>query len=230
MVRNPVSRWFLINARKLLRPRRQGDYLVLTPPFFSRQRVLNRRTRAVRTYEMRGAEDVAVLHQVFMREDYALARLRSAKAIAARYEEILAAGRTPLIVDCGANIGLSAAYFSEQYPRARILAIEPEGANVAQARRNCPHANVELIEAAVSAEPGRGALVDPGLGSWGFRVQSDAAGAIRFVSIPELLARHPQAEPFIVKIDIEGHEKELFARNAEWADRFYVLIIELHDW
>ena len=44
-----------------------------------------------------------------------------------------------------------------------------------------------------------------------------------------ILRRHGGA-PFIVKIDIEGFEGELFSRNLEWLDRFYVLIIELHDW
>ena len=36
--------------------------------------------------------------------------------------------------------------------------------------------------------------------------------------------------PFIIKIDIEGHEKELFEKNIEWFDKFKIVIIEIHDW
>ena len=34
----------------------------------------------------------------------------------------------------------------------------------------------------------------------------------------------------LIKIDIEGHEKELFEKNIEWVSEFNFLIIELHDW
>ena len=33
-----------------------------------------------------------------------------------------------------------------------------------------------------------------------------------------------------MKIDIEGHEKELFENNTEWFDKFKIVIIEIHDW
>ena len=36
--------------------------------------------------------------------------------------------------------------------------------------------------------------------------------------------------PFIIKIDIEGFEEDLFSKNLEWVDLFPLLIIELHDW
>jgi hypothetical protein len=36
--------------------------------------------------------------------------------------------------------------------------------------------------------------------------------------------------PFIIKIDIEGFEKELFANNTKWIERSQVVIIEPHDW
>ena len=35
-------------------------------------------------------------------------------------------GKRPLIVDAGANIGASAAFFAMTYPTAKIVAIEPE--------------------------------------------------------------------------------------------------------
>jgi hypothetical protein len=40
---------------------------------------------------------------------------------------------------------------------------------------------------------------------------------------------HRKFTPFILKIDIEGFEKDLFSRNLAWIDKFPILIIELHD-
>ena len=36
--------------------------------------------------------------------------------------------------------------------------------------------------------------------------------------------------PFIIKIDIEGGEKNLFEKNVEWVEKFKIIIIEPHDW
>jgi FkbM family methyltransferase len=201
---------------------------VITPPFFRRQRVFNRHTRLVRRYEMRDAVDVEVLHQTFLEEQYRLKRLARFESIQRRYDALRHDRQMPLIIDCGANIGLSAAYFADQFPAAKVVAVEPEPGNVAQARTNCP--NAVLIQAAVSAQCGRGSVVDVGKGGWAFRVIDDRRGDVEFVSINELLERHAECAPFIVKIDIEGFESELFASNTQWVDRFALIIVELHDW
>ncbi len=41
-----------------------------------------------------------------------------------------------VIVDAGANIGLTAVYFANQFPTARILALEPESSNYALLCKN----------------------------------------------------------------------------------------------
>jgi len=224
-----TARWAIASVMKTLGPKSyRSDYLVLTPPFLRKQLVLNKRTRRVRGYKVRDDVDAAVLHQIFLDEHYRLDRLARAKCIFAKYDEIMARGAKPLIIDCGANIGLSAAYLAEQFPAAKIVAVEPQHENVVQGRGNCPA--VEFVEAAVASECGNGSLVDPGRGSWGFQVKSDPLGRIRFVSINELLEQRPDCEPFLIKIDIEGFEKNLFAKNLDWIDRFFVMIVELHDW
>ena len=53
------------------------------------------------------------------------------------------------------------------------------------------------------------------------------------MTVPEILAQYPSPagyRPFIVKIDIEGFESDLFAENTDWVNDFPVLIIEMHDW
>ena len=62
---------------------------------------------------------------------------------------------------------------------------------------------------------------------------SGAEGGVQGVTVPEILARYPKSGgylPFIVKIDIEGFESDLFAENTAWVDEFPILIIEMHDW
>ena len=36
--------------------------------------------------------------------------------------------------------------------------------------------------------------------------------------------------PFLIKIDIEGHEKKFFKSNTDWMRYFKFIIIELPDW
>ena len=51
------------------------------------------------------------------------------------------------------------------------------------------------------------------------------------VTVPELVARCGEgAELFIVKVDIEGFESDLFAANLEWLDQAAAVMIEPHDW
>ena len=134
------------------------------------------------------------------------------------------------------NIGLSAAYFARCFPAARILGIEPEAGNVALARRNCAangFSQVSFLQAAIASAPHKGgAVVDPGLGAWGFRVDPAAPGDLEFVSVDGLIEAPANAGlvPFIIKIDIEGFERDLFAANTGWIDRFHLLVVELHDW
>ncbi|HEY7772510.1 MAG TPA: FkbM family methyltransferase, partial [Marinagarivorans sp.] len=48
-----------------------------------------------------------------------------------------------VIVDAGANIGLAAIYFANQYPNAKIIAIEPEKGNFDQLTANTkPYPNI----------------------------------------------------------------------------------------
>jgi FkbM family methyltransferase len=55
----------------------------------------------------------------------------------------------PVIIDCGANIGLSALYFKQLYPKARIIAFEPDEEIFGYLKANVETfglADVELIK------------------------------------------------------------------------------------
>jgi FkbM family methyltransferase len=147
------------------------------------------------------------------------------------YEGIVRSKKIPLIIDCGANIGLASFYFSITYEASQILAIEPNEENFKQARIN-NSSSVRLFQSAVGNELGRADIVDPNLGNSGYRVQSSECGEIEMISINQILKDFPpnNYSPFIIKIDIEGFESDLFSKNIEWLAKFPIIIIELHDW
>ena len=182
-----------------------------------------------------GDSDKAVLQQIFAQRDYDLARLARHGDIRAEFQRITGSGRTPLIIDCGANIGASPVWFSQSFTEAQIFAVEPERHNYEILRRNCKaHQNIKCRNAAISCVNETVYVQkNPGAGSWAFRTIRDSGPsgtAVRAVSIESIEKLFPESELFLVKIDIEGGESRLFESNLEWIDRAMVIIIELHDW
>jgi FkbM family methyltransferase len=178
------------------------------------------------------AADSAVLHQIFVDQDYRFEQWAQGELVRRLYDRVAASGRTPLIVDAGANIGASAAWFGTIFPRARIVAIEPEPGNLELLRMNCARENFDIVAGAVGAEDGTMHLVDPGGGAWAFRVEREGDHPVPVYAIDTLLRRFDAAStfPLLCKIDIEGGEADLFAKNTSWVSRFALVIIELHDW
>ena len=184
-----------------------------------------------RAFRHRGTPaDRGVIAQMFETQDYSFARLQRGPELYSLYETMVADGRRPLILDLGANIGASAVFFAMHFPRAHIVALEPAADNFALLAENVVGLDIDARQAAVGAVDGEAALVDPGQGEWGYRTAPGAgvpvAAAARLVA--EKLAAG--CEPYIAKIDIEGAEAELFSRDTAWADRFPLLVVELHDW
>lgn len=180
-----------------------------------------------RTFRHRATRaDRGVVAQIFESQDYSLGRLQRGAELVALYDQI----KRPLILDLGANIGAAAVYFAMHFPRAHIVALEPQADNYALLKENVAGLDVDARLAAVGSRDGEAALVDPGEGEWGYRT---AAGTgIRVEGAPRLVAEKIAAgfAPFVAKIDIEGAEAELFAGDTGWAERFPLVIIELHDW
>jgi len=148
------------------------------------------------------------------------------------YEGIVGSGRECLIIDCGANIGVSAKYFALEYPQATVIAIEPNRENKLSAERNCSGLdNVEIREGAIGSSAGWVELLDNNVESNSFQtVHSDDDSGIKVFTIERILDEFKNAELFIVKIDIEGFEKDLFSSNTGWIKQCFLLMIELHDW
>jgi FkbM family methyltransferase len=174
--------------------------------------------------------------QIFIHEDYNLKALKRYPEFEALYKRYIGEG-TPLILDLGANIGLSGLYFRHIWPGSKIVAVEPSEDNFGVLRKNFGDDSAfDALLAGVASRPAKLALADPSVEKNAFTttvVEPGDTGGVQGVTVPEILARYPRSKgyfPFIVKIDIEGFESELFSGNTDWVNEFPVLIIEMHDW
>jgi len=143
------------------------------------------------------------------------------------------------IIDAGANIGLTAIYFANKYPEAKIIALEPENSNYDLLKRNVePYRNITPVHAALWNSNEIINLVDPGLGKYGFMTEDNemsngALGGllnpVQAKTVDELIKEFRLEKIDILKIDIEGAEKEVFEDTSAWIEKIDTLIIELHD-
>jgi FkbM family methyltransferase len=144
-------------------------------------------------------------------------------------------GRDPdLIVDAGANIGLSVLWFADRYPTARIIALEPEPANFALLQVNTSGLdNVTCMRAALWSSNEDVVISDPGRGTWGFQTNGVASGEESVtapgLTIDHLFERFAIERINLLKVDIEGAEREVFASRPSELGRIDVIAIELHD-
>ena len=177
--------------------------------------------------------DALAIEQCFVQDQYDIPVGAHGVLIERIYQEIVDSGRQPLIIDCGANIGCSALCFHARYPKAHIVAIEPAPDNFELLRANCANLDIDLIQAGVAATDGQARLSDTGGSEMGYRTTSDGDGPeITMVAIGTLLASKPAARyvPFLLKVDIEGAEKTLFAGDTSALEVFPLIIMEPHDW
>ncbi len=134
------------------------------------------------------------------------------------------------IVDAGANIGASPIYFANRFPGARVVAIEPDSANYAILESNVRRwPQITPVHAALWPEDAMVELSDPGYGTWGYQASVSQDGSIPAMSMSRLLESTGLERVDLLKIDIEGAERELFDASGDWIHRVEAIVIELHD-
>lgn len=137
------------------------------------------------------------------------------------------------IIDAGANAGYASVFFANRWPEAKIVALEPESGNHAQAAANsAPYPQVSVMKLALW--PTRAHL----------RIEGDQReDAIRVVEVadaaqadceaidPLTLAREAGVDRIsIFKCDIEGGEEPLFGTNPDpWLEITDNIMMEIHS-
>ncbi|MBB5047000.1 FkbM family methyltransferase [Rhodopseudomonas rhenobacensis] len=142
------------------------------------------------------------------------------------------------IVDAGGYIGTSAIVLAEAFPTARIICLEPSQANFAQLCRNvAPWPNIIALKKALGPNDGIAKLIDRRTGEWGFSIverpvdciNPELIEEVEVTSIPSLLGEFGANGIDILKLDIEGGERDLLYAEPAWLDMTRVIVAELHD-
>lgn len=144
------------------------------------------------------------------------------------------------VIDLGANIGLSSIFFAAHYPTCRIFAVEPNPRTyrllnlnlkklITEGRCATLQAAVWGTERKLTADPSRGsehysifATVEPP------ETRLVEAG-ISGESIKKIIDRSGFNHIDLMKVDIEGAEKELFKGDLNWLNRVRCIAIEFHE-
>ena len=140
------------------------------------------------------------------------------------------------ILDAGANVGYASIFFAQRYPEALIIAVEPEESNFRLLRHNTAnYTNILCVQKALW--PRRtNLLIENSSGQpdafWVRESDAAANGTIPTCTISDLLRDHRTDHFDLLKIDIEGAEKELFEEmtSSHWLVMARAVIIETHDW
>lgn len=169
------------------------------------------------------SSDILTFDQIIVRKEY----------------EFDTSQKPGIIIDAGANIGLASIYFANKFPGAKIVSIEPEASNFEILSRNtAPYENIIPVRGALWYENTVLDLVDPGTGKWTFMTEArDPAGKrhgkvlheVRGMTVNTIMQEHRIEHIDILKIDIEGAEREDFRDTSAWLGKVGALIIELHE-
>jgi len=143
----------------------------------------------------------------------------------------------PVIVDCGANVGLSVIFFANRFPQAEILAFEPDPVLFAKLQENVRTLGlkgVQLVPAAVSSRAGKVRFHSSG--DLGGRIEANEQSSgtslvevetIRLkTELERIFEQHGSID--MLKIDIEGEEWAVLEDCRDVLPKVANLFVELH--
>lgn len=136
-----------------------------------------------------------------------------------------------VILDCGAHVGFFSMLALARFPKARLMAFEPNPQNAARLRRHLAPCSdrVEIYEAAVALQEGEG-WFEKGesntgrLGSGG----GDAGWKVRLEDLPRMIAQQ-SGKAMLLKLDVEGEEINLMPEIAPRLSTPCAIFFETHD-
>jgi FkbM family methyltransferase len=173
-------------------------------------------------YYRLGSSDLDVFQQIFIELEYS--PLRDLQDVR-------------LVIDCGANVGYSSAFFLSQFPACQVVAVEPDPGNLAMLRRNLQRygRRVDVVHAGIWSHSGPLKISEARFRDgreWTVQVRPCAATEapdVLGVTVESLLGTSAFTRISLLKMDIEGAEVVVFRDDVDWLDRVDAIAIELHD-
>ena len=141
----------------------------------------------------------------------------------------------PFIIDCGANCGVSVAWFKQAYPDSRIVAVEADPKIYAMLQRNIErrgHDNVTRLQRAVANASGTLAFQCIGADSGRLQVEGatgtkadSAVVHVETIRLDDLIANE---HVDFLKIDIERSETDVICSSRK-LDQVSQIFVEYHS-
>ena len=140
------------------------------------------------------------------------------------------------VVDLGANAGFTIRLWRDKFPDARVIAVEPDESNLKMCRLNADATGageaVQLVLACVDGKPGKVLLDRSGLEQVYHITEqpTDNYVEVEAKTVQQILDEC-KADPVIdlLKCDIQGAERAVFADCGSWIHRVRNMVVELHD-
>jgi FkbM family methyltransferase len=156
--------------------------------------------------------------------------------VSGAYDDVDPQRAPRFIIDGGANVGYSSVYFLSRFPLAHVLAVEPDDRNFQVLLQNlAPHrGRATALRGAIWSRCtglilSRGTFGDGR--EWATQVLEDPAreADLEGFDVGTLLARFGDGCIDLLKLDVEGSEREVFRQYESWLHRVDTIAIELHD-
>ena len=177
--------------------------------------------------------DLFVASQVFGWREYDVGaqRRKALNHVAARWrlDDLKA-----VIIDAGANVGYSSIFFANTYPDAVILAVEPNPSTFEILKRNViGNDRIIPINAALWSHDAGVDMAAGDSGSWSDRVSDGpsltSTSRTPSIRLDQLMDKVHCARSLIIKLDIEGSEREVCRVSRDILGKSPCIIIEPHD-
>jgi FkbM family methyltransferase len=163
------------------------------------------------------AGDLFVLYEVLAFNAYHIA------------PSLLPTDNVRVIIDCGANIGITSLFLAARYPGATILSVEPHPENFALLKANVAEVpRIWPIRACVTGTPQSAVRFTAHEAAWGNRITTDTYGMlVPAITIEELCKQNGIDKIDLLKLDIEGAEEQVL-KSGTFLTRTEHIIVELH--
>jgi FkbM family methyltransferase len=133
-----------------------------------------------------------------------------------------------IVYDIGANVGIYSAFAGNVLTDGEIIAFEPHPVAVPVLYRNLSANSecFEIIQLGVSNRSGFGKMQITG--STGADTNSDSGVNVPLEKIYKVVKNDRFKKPDVVKIDVEGGEKEVLSGFGDFISELELLYVEVH--
>ncbi len=178
----------------------------------------------------RPSSDLNVFAQIYHYDEY--------KPLVAVFKKNFPNDLSLNIIDAGCNIGLTSVYLSKFFPNSYFIIIEPDSSNFESIGSNFEMndvTNAVKIKGGLWSKNANLKLISDfrDQKDWSYRVEeTNEETDLKAYSIPYLITTYNFDIIDILKIDIEGSEKELFGSldaDVSFLEKTKCIAIEIHD-